>query len=111
MTVLQGPSTILGRTAIKYFWPKIYSDLTSAAESTREGASHIPSHPKEVLDNMLAKAIDDSVNARAIVNSLAEGEHWCLGTCQHVQHRNGRTSPDNDDSEEPNRYYYTNNYN
>ena len=45
--VLEGPSVILGRTAIKYFWPKIYNDRLSAAGSTIKAASLIPSHLKK----------------------------------------------------------------
>ena len=58
--VLEGPSVILGRTAIKYFWPKIYNDLLAAAGNTHKAASLLQAHPKEVLDNMLSATVSDT---------------------------------------------------
>ena len=55
--VLEGPSVILGRTAIKYFWPQIYDNLVAAAERTRVAAQEIPSYPKKVLDDMWIAAL------------------------------------------------------
>ena len=40
--VLEGTSVILGRSAIKYFWPKIYDNLVAAASRTCEAASAMP---------------------------------------------------------------------
>ena len=58
--VLEGPSVILGRTAIKYFWPKIYNDLLAAAGHTHKAASMLQAHPKEVLDDMLSATVIDT---------------------------------------------------
>ena len=50
--VCKGPNVILGRSAIKYFWPHIYDKLSKAAASTREAADAIPASPPEVLDSL-----------------------------------------------------------
>ena len=50
--VVEGPNIILGRSAIQYFWPNIYDNLSKAAASTREAANLIPANPPEVLDKL-----------------------------------------------------------
>ena len=72
--VLEGPSVILGRTAIKYFWPKIYNDLLAAAGSTHKAASLIPAHPKEVLDSMLASVQVKSESTAIVASTVTDDE-------------------------------------
>ena len=54
--VCKGPNVILGRSAIKYFWPDIYGKLSKAAANTREAADAIPASPPEVLDSLCGVA-------------------------------------------------------
>ena len=70
--VLEGPSVILGRTAIKYFWPKIYNDLLSAAGSTRKAASLLPAHPQQVLDKMLASVSNTDVQTQKSISTASD---------------------------------------
>ena len=50
--VCKGPNVILGRSAIKYFWPSIYDNLLKAAANTRDAAEALPASPPEVLDSL-----------------------------------------------------------
>ena len=51
--VCKGPNVILGRNAIKYFWPHIYDSLSKAAACTRKAADAMPASPPEVLDSLV----------------------------------------------------------
>ena len=68
--VLEGPSVILGRTAIKYFWLKIYNDLLTSVGSTRKAASFIQFHHKVVLENMLLTSVPKT-NVKTQSTSIA----------------------------------------
>ena len=50
--VCKGPNVILGRSAIKYFWPSIYDNLLKAAANTKKAADALPAKPPEVLESL-----------------------------------------------------------
>ena len=70
--VVDGPNIILGRSAIRYFWPNIYDKLATAAASTREAANLIPASPPEILDKLCGIS---SVSTG--VDSLSTSENSC----------------------------------
>ena len=67
--VCKGPNVILGRNAIKYFWPNIYSDLSKAAASTIKAAKAIPAGPPEILDRLVGVSSIDADIVPSVVNS------------------------------------------
>ena len=90
--VCKGPNVILGRSAIKYFWPSIYDNLLKAAANTKKAADALPAKPPEVLESLCGIA-SLSVNGSSVSSNMSsssseseitqeEGENHCLEICK-----------------------------
>ena len=55
--VCDGASTLLGRDAIKYFWPKFWNHLRSITGTTQKAASSLQPTPIDMLDSAGASSI------------------------------------------------------
>ena len=68
--VVDGPNIILGRTAIKHFWPKLYNGFSEAAAKTHNAAALLNCGSKQIINNLVAsKVISQSQSSKEVVAS------------------------------------------